>query len=186
MYNRFNFKTADTKIINTDKTVQDITDAIPSTVKKVLNDTRAPDVDIPEIGEGSKVRLDTPIATTASNEKLNVVDLPKTNTGNAKVKEPDSDTVKSIDQKPSDFDWKRLINFNDPYFQYYTMPTALGLGIGGMFGGWKGALLGGLGSFATGALAKYLGENYDMTPKSSAPATQTTSPAAPVSTSNIA
>lgn len=88
--------------------------------------------------------------------------------------------------KPQDFDWKRLINFNDPYFQYYTMPTALGLGIGGMFGGWKGAMLGGLGSLATGALAKYLGENYDMTPKSSAPATQTTSPAAPVSTSNIA
>lgn len=77
--------------------------------------------------------------------------------------------------KPQDFDWKRLINFNDPYFQYYTMPTALGLGIGGMFGGWKGAMLGGLGSLATGALAKYLGENYDMTPKSSAPATQTTS-----------
>lgn len=88
--------------------------------------------------------------------------------------------------KSPDFDWKRLINFNDPYFQYYTMPTALGLGIGGMFGGWKGAMLGGLGSLATGALAKYLGENYDMTPKSSAPATQTTSPAAPVSTSNIA
>lgn len=88
--------------------------------------------------------------------------------------------------KSPDFDWKRLINFNDPYFQYYTMPTALGLGIGGMFGGWKGALLGGLGSFATGALAKYLGENYDMTPKSSAPVTQTTSPAAPISTSNIA
>ena len=88
--------------------------------------------------------------------------------------------------KPQDFDWKRLINFNDPYFQYYTMPTALGLGIGGMVGGWKGAMLGGLGSLATGALAKYLGENYDMTPKSSAPATQTISPAAPVSTSNIA
>lgn len=88
--------------------------------------------------------------------------------------------------KSPDFDWKRLINFNDPYFQYYTMPTALGLGIGGMFGGWKGAMLGGLGSLATGALAKYLGENYDMTPKSSTPATQTTSPAAPVSTSNIA
>lgn len=95
---------------------------------------------------------------------------------------------KSTEQKakPQDFDWKRLVNFNDPYFQYYTMPTALGLGIGGMFGGWKGAMLGGLGSLATGALAKYLGENYDMTPKSSAPATQTTSPAAPVSTSNIA
>lgn len=88
--------------------------------------------------------------------------------------------------KPQDFDWKRLINFNDPYFQYYTMPTALGLGIGGMFGGWKGAMLGGLGSLATGALAKYLGENYDLTPKASAPATQTTSPAAPVSTYNIA
>lgn len=88
--------------------------------------------------------------------------------------------------KSPDFDWKRLINFNDPYFQYYTMPTALGLGIGGMFGGWKGAMLGGLGSLGVGALAKYLGENYDMTPKSSAPATQTTSPAAPVSTSNIA
>lgn len=88
--------------------------------------------------------------------------------------------------KSPDFDWKRLINFNDPYFQYYTMPTALGLGIGGMFGGWKGAMLGGLGSLGVGALAKHLGENYDMTPKSSAPATQTTSPASPVSTSNIA
>lgn len=88
--------------------------------------------------------------------------------------------------KSPDFDWKRLINFNDPYFQYYTMPTALGLGIGGMFGGWKGAMLGGLGSLGVGALAKYLGENYDMTPKSSAPATQTTSPSAPVSTFNIA
>lgn len=88
--------------------------------------------------------------------------------------------------KSPDFDWKRLVNFNDPYFQYYTMPTALGLGIGGMFGGWKGAMLGGLGSLGVGALAKYLGENYDLTPKSSAPATQTTSPAAPVSTSNIA
>lgn len=86
--------------------------------------------------------------------------------------------------KSPDFDWKRLINFNDPYFQYYTMPTALGLGIGGMFGGWKGAMLGGLGSLGIGALAKYLGENYDMTLKSSAPATQTTSPAAPVTTSN--
>lgn len=94
--------------------------------------------------------------------------------------------AKESNSKPQDFDWKRLINFNDPYFQYYTMPTALGLGIGGMFGGWKGAMLGGLGSLGVGALAKYLGENYDMTPKSSAPATQTTSPAAPISTSNIA
>lgn len=94
--------------------------------------------------------------------------------------------AKESNSKSQDFDWKRLVNFNDPYFQYYTMPTALGLGIGGMFGGWKGAMLGGLGSLATGALAKYLGENYDMTPKSSAPATQTTSPTAPVSTSNIA
>lgn len=87
--------------------------------------------------------------------------------------------------KSPDFDWKRFINFNDPYFQYYTMPTALGLGIGGMFGGWKGAMLGGAGSLALGALSKYLGENYDMTPKSSAPANQT-SPAKPVTESNIA
>lgn len=180
MYNRFNFKTAGVKLANPANSQPG------SNVNTVLNGDTASDVDTPEIDKGLNIRLDTPITTTASNKKLNVVDLPKTNTGNAKVKEPDSDTVKYIDQKPSDFDWKRLINFNDPYFQYYTMPTALGLGIGGMFGGWKGAMLGGLGSLATGALAKYLGENYDMTPKSSAPATQTTSPAAPVSTSNIA
>lgn len=180
MYNRFNFKTAGVKLANTANPHPE------SNVNKVLNGSTASAVDIPEIDNGFNIRLDNPITTTSSNKKLNVVDLPKTNTENVKVKEPDSDTVKSIDQKPSDFDWKRLVNFNDPYFQYYTMPTALGLGIGGMFGGWKGAMLGGLGSLATGALAKYLGENYDMTPKSSAPATQTTSPAAPVSTSNIA
>lgn len=179
MYNRFNFKTAGVKLASPANSQMD------PNLNKVLNSTPT-DVYTPEIGQGFNVRLDTPITTAASNKKLNVADLPKTNTGNDKVKEPDAATVKSIDQKSPDFDWKRLINFNDPYFQYYTMPTTLGLGIGGMFGGWKGALLGGLGSFATGALAKYLGENYDMTPKSSAPATQTTSPAAPISTSNIA
>lgn len=175
MYNRFNFKTAGVKLANPANSYQDPNDFTRPNVNKILNDVTAPDVDNPEIGKGFNIRLDNPITTTASNKKLNVVDLPKTNTVNAKVKEPDPDTVNSIDQKPS-FDWKRLVNFNDPYFQYYTMPTALGLGIGSMFGGWKGALLGGLGSFATGALAKYLGENYDMTPKSSAP----------ISTSNIA
>lgn len=113
--------------------------------------------------------------------KENLMDLAEKEVQNLASGKPTEQKTKS-----PDFDWKRLINFNDPYFQYYTMPTALGLGIGSMFGGWKGAMLGGLGSLTIGALAKYLGENYDMTPKSSAPATQTTSPAAPVSTSNIA
>ena len=179
MYNRFHFKTAGVKIASPENSQMD------PNVNQALNNTPT-DVYTPEIGQGFNVRLDNPITTTVNNKKLNVADLPKTNTENAKVKEPDAATVKSIDQKPSDFDWKRLVNFNDPYFQYYTMPTALGLGIGGMFGGWKGAMLGGLGSLGVGALAKYLGENYDMTPKSSAPATQTTSPAASVKDSNIA
>lgn len=219
MYNRFNFKTAGVKIINTDESVQDITNAIPSTVNKVLNDATAPapkphtdkklietinstvngnpytkegliDYDqIVKYPDSSKIVYDPQSGKLeyklqefkGTSTKENPMDLAEKEVQNLASGKPTEQKTKS-----PDFDWKRLVNFNDPYFQYYTMPTALGLGIGGMFGGWKGAMLGGLGSLATGALAKYLGENYNMTPKYSAPATQTTSPAAPVTTSNIA
>lgn len=191
MYNRFNFKTAGVKLANPANSQPE------SNVNKVLDSVKP----IPSLKYDDFTRQlwENPFSaniqynSTSGNleyqapkfqgtsTKENPMDSAKKEVQNLASGKPTKQKTKS-----PDFDWKRLINFNDPYFQYYTMPTALGLGIGGMFGGWKGALLGGLGSFATGALAKYLGENYDITPKSSAPATQTTSPAAPVSTSNIA
>lgn len=191
MYNRLNFKTAGVKLANPANS------QLESNVNKVLNSVKP----IPSLKYDDFTRQlwENPFSDKmqynptsgkleyqapkfqGTSTKENPMDSAKKEVQNLASGKPTEQKTKS-----PDFDWKRLINFNDPYFQYYTMPTALGLGIGGMFGGWKGALLGGLGSFATGALAKYLGENYDMTPKSSAPATQTTSPAAPISTSNIA
>lgn len=191
MYNRFNFKTAGAKLANTANSQPEFN------VNTVLNSVKP----IPSLKYDDFTRQlwENPFSNKmqynptsgkleyqapkfqGTSTKENPMDLSEKEVQNLASGKPTKQKTKS-----PDFDWKRLINFNDPYFQYYTMPTALGLGIGGMFGGWKGAMLGGLGSLATGALAKYLGENYDMTPKSSAPATQTTSPSAPVSTSNIA
>lgn len=191
MYNRFNFKTAGVKLANPANSQPE------SNVNKVLNSVKP----IPSLKYDDFTRQlwENPFSDKmqynptsgkleyqapkfqGTSTKENPMDLAEKEVQNLASGKPTKQKTKS-----PDFDWKRLINFNDPYFQYYTMPTALGLGIGGMFGGWKGAMLGGLGSLGVGALAKYLGENYDMTPKSSAPATQTTSPAAPISTSNIA
>lgn len=191
MYNRLNFKTAGVKLANPANS------QLESNVNKVLNSVKP----IPSLKYDDFTRQlwENPFSDKmqynptsgkleyqapkfqGTSTKENPMDSAKKEVQNLASGKPTEQKTKS-----PDFDWKRLINFNDPYFQYYTMPTALGLGIGGMFGGWKGALLGGLGSFATGSLAKYLGENYDVTPKSSAPVTQTTSPAAPISTSNIA
>lgn len=214
MYNRFNFKTAGVKLANTANSYQDPNDFTRPNVNKVLNDVTAPkpkphtDKKLietinnhingnvnPDIKEGF-IDYDQLVkypdsSTIVYNPQSGKLEYKHQEFKGESTKENPLDLAEKEVQnlasaKPQDFDWKRFVNFNDPYFQYYTMPTALGLGIGGMFGGWKGAMLGGLGSLATGALAKYLGENYDMTPKSSAPATKTTSPAAPVSTSNIA
>ena len=191
MYNRFNFKTAGVKLANPANSQPE------SNVNKVLNSVKP----IPSLKYDDFTRQlwENPFSDKmqynptsgkleyqapkfqGTSTKENPMDSAKKEVQNLAFGKPTEQKTKS-----PDFDWKRLVNFNDPYFQYYTMPTALGLGIGGMFGGWKGAMLGGLGSLATGALAKYLDENYDMTPKSSTPATQTTSPAAPISTSNIA
>lgn len=191
MYNRFNFKTAGVKLANTanshpESNVNKVSDSlkpIPSLnyddfTRQLWENPFSDNIQYNPTSE--KLEYQAPKFQETST-KENPMDLAEKEVQNLAPGKPTEQKTKS-----SDFDWKRLINFNDPYFQYYTMPTALGLGIGGMFGGWKGAMLGGLGSLATGALAKYLGENYGMTPKSSAPATQTTSPAAPVSTSNIA
>lgn len=52
-----------------------------------------------------------------------------------------------------------FFDYTSPYFQYYTAPTALGLGLGGLLGGWKGSLLGAAGGAGLGALAKYLVDN---------------------------
>lgn len=52
-----------------------------------------------------------------------------------------------------------FLDYTNPYFQYYTAPTALGLGLGGLLGGWKGSLLGAAGGAGLGALAKYLVDN---------------------------
>lgn len=52
-----------------------------------------------------------------------------------------------------------FFDYTNPYFQYYTAPTALGLGLGGLLGGWKGSLLGAVGGAGLGALAKYLVDN---------------------------
>lgn len=191
MYNRFNFKTAGVKLANTansqpESNVNKVSDSVkPIPSLKYDDFTRQlwenPFSDNIQFNPTSeKLEYQAP-KFQGTSTKENPMDLAEKEVQNLASGKPTKQKTKS-----PDFDWKRFVNFNDPYFQYYTMPTALGLGIGGMFGGWKGAMLGGLGSLATGALAKYLGENYDMTPKSSAPATQTTSPAAPVSTSNIA
>ncbi len=192
MYNRFNFKTAGVKLANPANS------QLESNVNKVLNPVKPIPIPSLKYDDFTRQLWENPFSDKmqynptsgkleyqapkfqGTSTKENPMDSAKKEVQNLASGKPTEQKTKS-----PDFDWKRLINFNDPYFQYYTMPTALGLGIGGIFGGWKGALLGGLGSFATGALAKYLGENYDMTPKSSAPATQTTSPAAPISTSNI-
>ena len=191
MYNRFNFKTAGVKLANPANAQPE------SNVNKVLDSVKP----IPSLKYDDFTRQlwENPFSDNIQyNSTSGKLEYQAPKFQGTSTKENPMDSVKKEVQnlasgkpteqktKSPDFDWKRLINFNDPYFQYYTMPTALGLGIGGMFGGWKGAMLGGLGSLATGALAKYLGENYDMTPKSSAPSTQTTSPTAPVSTSNIA
>lgn len=215
MYNRFNFKTACVKLANTanpqpksnvNKVLNDVTAPAskPYTDKKLIGNinntingngnpyTKEGLIDYDQLVKypDSSTIVYNPQSGKleykhqefkGESTKENPMDLAEKEVKNLASGKPAEQKA-----KPQDFDWKRLVNFNDPYFQYYTMPTALGLGIGGMFGGWKGAMLGGLSSLGVGALAKYLGENYDMTPKSSAPATQTTSPAAPVSTSNIA
>lgn len=67
MYNRFNFKTAGVKLANPANSYPE------SSVNKVLNGSTAYAVDTPEIDKGFNVRLDTPITTTSSNKKLNVV-----------------------------------------------------------------------------------------------------------------
>ena len=53
---------------------------------------------------------------------------------------------------------KKFINEN-PELAYYAAPALLGSGIGGLAGGWKGALGLGLGGLGLGALAKYLQDN---------------------------
>jgi hypothetical protein len=55
-------------------------------------------------------------------------------------------------------DLKKFINEN-PELAYYAAPTLIGSGIGGLAGGWKGALGLGLGGLGLGALAKYLQDN---------------------------
>ena len=55
-------------------------------------------------------------------------------------------------------DLKKFINDN-PELAYYAAPALLGSGIGGLAGGWKGALGLGLGGLGLGALAKYLQDN---------------------------
>ena len=55
-------------------------------------------------------------------------------------------------------DLKKFINEN-PELAYYAAPALLGSGIGGLAGGWKGALGLGLGGLGLGALAKYLQDN---------------------------
>jgi hypothetical protein len=53
---------------------------------------------------------------------------------------------------------KKFINDN-PELAYYAAPALLGSGIGGLAGGWKGALGLGIGGLGLGALAKYLKDN---------------------------
>ena len=53
---------------------------------------------------------------------------------------------------------KKFINDN-PELAYYAAPALLGSGIGGLAGGWKGALGLGIGGLGLGALAKYLQDN---------------------------
>lgn len=53
---------------------------------------------------------------------------------------------------------KKFIKDN-PELAYYAAPALLGSGIGGLAGGWKGALGLGLGGLGLGALAKYLQDN---------------------------
>ena len=53
---------------------------------------------------------------------------------------------------------KKFINEN-PELAYYAAPALLGSGIGGLAGGWKGALGLGIGGLGLGALAKYLQDN---------------------------
>ena len=48
---------------------------------------------------------------------------------------------------------------DNPELAYYAAPALLGSGIGGLAGGWKGALGLGLGGLGLGALAKYLQDN---------------------------
>ena len=53
---------------------------------------------------------------------------------------------------------KKFIKDN-PELAYYAAPALLGSGIGGLAGGWKGALGLGIGGLGLGALAKYLQDN---------------------------
>lgn len=55
-------------------------------------------------------------------------------------------------------DLQKFINDN-PELAYYAVPALLGSGIGGLAGGWKGALGLGIGGLGLGALAKYLQDN---------------------------
>lgn len=162
MYNRFNFKTAGVNLANPANSQPE------SNVNKVLNSVKP----IPSLKYDDFTRQlwENPFSDKmqynptsgkleyqapkfqGTSTKENPMDLAEKEVQNLASGKPTEQKA-----KPQDFDWKRLVNFNDPYFQYYTMPTALGLGIGGMFGGWKGAMLGGLGSLGVGALAKYLG-----------------------------
>lgn len=48
---------------------------------------------------------------------------------------------------------------DNPELSYYAIPALLGSGIGGLAGGWKGALGLGIGGLGLGALAKYLQDN---------------------------
>lgn len=64
-----------------------------------------------------------------------------------------------VTEAAKDLTLGNFFDYTNPYFQYYTAPTALGLGLGGLLGGWKGSLLGAAGGAGLGALAKYLVDN---------------------------
>lgn len=116
--------------------------------------------------ESSKASQNARLESNASKSEPTKKDKKEQSEDTAKKEEADQESVVrgNNEQQKAEEVAKALtlgnfFDYTNPYFQYYTAPTALGLGLGGLLGGWKGSLLGAAGGAGLGALAKYLVDN---------------------------
>lgn len=116
--------------------------------------------------ESSKASQNARLESNSSKSEPTKEDKKEQSENTAKREEAAQESVArgNNEQQQSEEAAKKLtlgnfFDYTNPYFQYYTAPTALGLGLGGLLGGWKGSLLGTAGGAGLGALAKYLVDN---------------------------
>lgn len=116
--------------------------------------------------ESSKASQNARLESNASKPEPTKEDKKEQSENTAKKEEAAQESVargnneqQQAEEAAKDLTLGNFFDYTNPYFQYYTAPTALGLGLGGLLGGWKGSLLGAAGGAGLGALAKYLVDN---------------------------